>query len=244
MALGKTVSAASILSGTLKGEQRLSFTISMSNPKYRLFVDTDANGNVRGYLNQSLLCAKNIGDVSLKELIGHKAFIRVIKGSNMNQFTGITDMPYQTIDDISHYFHQSEQTQTHFTTYIRLRKDNPIRCSYAIYAQLLPSAPIHLLENFKKGINIKSTFSEDLKNGNMENILEQLRQQFNDIEVIGFSPIRFSCGCSKEMFYGMLYSFSKEELTLAVENDESIETSCQICGRTYSFQPSKIKTLL
>lgn len=83
MVLGKTVSAVSLLSGTLKGEQRLSVTISMSNPKYRVFADTDASGNVRRYLNRSFLSAKDIDHNSLKALIGDKASIRVIKGSNI-----------------------------------------------------------------------------------------------------------------------------------------------------------------
>ncbi|WP_203334429.1 Hsp33 family molecular chaperone HslO, partial [Planococcus beigongshangi] len=49
--LGKTVSAMSILSGTLKGNQRMSLQITLSNPLHKIFAETEANGNVRGYLN-------------------------------------------------------------------------------------------------------------------------------------------------------------------------------------------------
>src|SRR5690625_613881 len=91
--LGKTVSAVSLMSGTLKEEQRISLQITMSDPKYKVFADADAKGNVRGYLNEGLQNASSafMNNVSLGQLIGSKGSIRVIKGAALSQFTGITD---------------------------------------------------------------------------------------------------------------------------------------------------------
>src|SRR5690606_17939357 len=103
------------------------FHMTMSEPKYKVFADADAKGNVRGYLNGELLKISNdpINKISLDRLIGNKGTIRVIKGSAMNQFTGITDMPYRNIvDDISHYFIQSEQTQTYIGANLGFGNDN------------------------------------------------------------------------------------------------------------------------
>lgn len=59
-----------------------------------------------------------------------KGTIRVVKGSAMNQFIRITDMPYQNIiDDISHYFIQSEQTQTYIAANIGFTNDNNVQFS-------------------------------------------------------------------------------------------------------------------
>ncbi|WP_368654260.1 Hsp33 family molecular chaperone HslO [Ornithinibacillus sp. 4-3] len=128
--LGKTISVISILTGTLKGEQRISLQITLSEPKYKIFADADAKGNVRGYLNDALLHAPMQHDTSFADLIGSKGTIRVVKGSAMNQFIGITDMPYQNIiDDISHYFIQSEQTQTYIAANISFTNDNNIQFS-------------------------------------------------------------------------------------------------------------------
>ncbi|MGO4275252.1 Hsp33 family molecular chaperone HslO, partial [Paenibacillus sp. TAF58] len=49
-ALGKTVSIASILTGILKGNQRISLKVKTSNPNYKIFADVDSKGNVRGYI--------------------------------------------------------------------------------------------------------------------------------------------------------------------------------------------------
>ncbi|OZU87850.1 hypothetical protein CIL03_14185 [Virgibacillus indicus] len=245
VALGKTVSGISLLSATLKGEQRLSATITMSNPKYKIFADTSAHGNVRGYANQSLVKASGMEDVSIQNLIGQKASIRMITGSDMNQFTGITDMPYQNIDkDLSHYFNQSEQLETYIETNLAINKENTVLYSYAMFAQLLPGAPRHLLSEMKERINTSSSFLAKLKGIDRIQIQEELRNYFSDLEIIGQVPVQFSCRCSKEMFYGMLNSLDEKELMTYIYANKIIKSSCHICGRTYQFYPTEIKTLL
>ncbi|WP_174613690.1 Hsp33 family molecular chaperone HslO [Virgibacillus ihumii] len=245
LALGKTISGISLLSATMKGEQRLSAIITMSNPKYRIFADTDAHGNIRGYASQSLLKAKGMKDVSFKDLIGHEASIRMIKGSDMNQFTGITDMPYQNIDDdLSHYFKQSEQVETYIETNVCLDEKNTILYSYAMYAQLLPGAPEYLLNEVKEKIDTNSTIFKNLKDMNSIQINKNLKEYFSDSEVIGQHQVQFWCGCSKEMFYGLLYSMESKDLLEYIHANKSIESSCHICGRSYLFSPPEIKTIL
>ncbi|MFP5112574.1 Hsp33 family molecular chaperone HslO [Bacillaceae bacterium C204] len=247
LTLGKTISVVSLISGTLKGDQRISLQMTMSDPKYKVFADADAKGNVRGYLNGELLKAPYdyINKISLDRLIGNKGTIRVIKGSGMNQFTGITDMPYRNIvDDISHYFIQSEQTQTYIGANIGFGNGNCVLFSNAIYAQLLPGAPPDLIDEVEHRVNTNREFFTSLNKYSKNNIEEKLSELFKDVKVIGYSPVQFFCGCSKEMFYGMLHSLSENELKQAINNKEAIDTACHICGRTYRFNYNEIQGLL
>lgn len=245
VALGKLISGVSLLTATIKGEQRLSVTVTMSNPAHKIFADIDAHGNVRGYSNESLEHEIDTKSVSIQDLIGNNASIRTIKCSNMNQFTGITDMPYQNIDDdLSHYFKQSEQVETFIETNLALDTENTVLNSYAMYAQLLPGAPVHLLNDIREKLNTNSSFFQKQTNMNIQEVRNELRNYFSDIEIIGQSQVQFSCGCSKEMFYGLLLSLDKEDLMDAIDNDRSIDTCCHICGRTYLFHPDEIKSIL
>ncbi|MFS0615701.1 Hsp33 family molecular chaperone HslO [Lederbergia ruris] len=246
-ALGKTISVVSLISGTLKGDQRISLQMAMSNPKYKVFADADAKGNVRGCLNGELLKISNDPNnkISLDRLIGNKGTIRVIKGSAMNQFTGITDMPYRNIvDDISHYFIQSEQTQTYIGANLGFGNDNCVLFSNAIFAQLLPGAKPDLIDRVKHTVNTNQEFFTNLNKVSKNNIDKKLSKLFKDVQVMGYSPVQFFCGCSKEMFFGMLHSLSQNELKQAINNKETIETACQICGRTYRFNHNEIQGLL
>lgn len=189
IALGKIVSGISLLSATMKGDQRLSATFTVGNPRYKIYADADAHGNIRGYISQNPLMVECLENISMEEFIGQKATIHMIKGSNMNQFTGITDMPYQNIDDdLSHYFRQSEQVETFIETNLDFEEDNSISYSYGMFAQLLPGAPKHLLKEVREKIDTNSNIFKNLQDMEDMQIEQQLKKSiffstFNNKEI-------------------------------------------------------------
>lgn len=244
-ALGETVSIATLMAGTLKGNQRISIKINASNGKYKIFADVDSIGNIRGFINDELLNAplEAIDNLSIEELIGDKGYIQVLKDLGMHSiFTGVTDMPYGNIvDDFSYYFKQSEQTDTYFLVNVIYNENNEINLCRGIMAQLLPGAPINLIDT------IKEIISENLSILSKLEVKEDFKEipylLFKDIEIVEQFPVQFICGCSKEAFYPMLYSLNKEELADAYKNEKSIEIVCNVCGEKYSFSPLEIRNL-
>jgi len=244
--LAKTVSIASLISGTLKGNQRISLKVNASNRKYKIFADVDSMGNIRGYINDELLNASldYTSNFSIEQLIGNKGCIQVMKDLGMNGvFTGITEMPYGNIvDDFSHYFKQSEQIPTLFSLNIVFNEKDEIVSSRGILVQLLPGAAIGLIDDIKKIISDNKfsllTFKNNMTLKEISHLL------FEDIQVLGFDQIQFFCGCSKDIFYPMLYSLNKEELFYAHENNKPIEIVCNVCGKSYSFDKDEIKSLI
>jgi molecular chaperone Hsp33 len=244
--LGKTVSIASLMSGVLKGNQRVSLKINTSNPDFKIFADADSNGNVRGYLSDAWLDASfdDMHNLTMEQLIGNKGSIRVISDLGMNNiFTGITDMPYKNIvDDFSYYFKQSEQIPTHISYNIVFDSKNEIILSRGIFVQLLPGAPANLINKIKKIISENYSFLSSTENNTA--FKEIVLKLFDESEVIGMESLQLFCGCSKEMLYHILHSLSKDELVDSVQHNKPIETVCNICGTKYSFDPNEIKNLL
>ncbi|AJD89643.1 hypothetical protein JMA_03260 [Jeotgalibacillus malaysiensis] len=239
--LGKTVSAMSILSGTLKGKERMNLQVTMSQQAYQLFAEAEASGNIRGYLNEKLLKAEGFENAPTKDIIGPSGRIRVIKGSGMNQFTSFTAMLNQDIDlDIANYFAQSDQTPTFIQTDIQLNENGEIQSSNAVYAQLLPGASTTLLSIVKRAFSQQTNLVSRLNTA----LPEELEGLFGNVKLIGSSSTQFFCGCTKEMFYGMLLSMNEEEMKLAIEKNEEIEAFCHICGKTYYFDQQDLFNLL
>jgi molecular chaperone Hsp33 len=247
-ALGTTVSAASLLSGTLKDQQRISLKVKASQPAYKIFADVDSQGNIRGYVSEDLLNAPthDLESLSIEDLIGDRGCIQVVKDIGMNRtFTGITDMPYRNIvDDLSHYFNQSEQTPTCFAIHIAFNENNEIIGSQGMMAQLLPGAPDELIGHIRN-ILARQPFQQPQSESSAGAAFRELPSLlFDDIEIMSLEPIRSFCGCSKEMFYPMLYALGKDELELATEKKHSIDMVCHICGNEYSFGPDEIAGLI
>jgi len=242
-ALSRTVSIASLISRNLKGKERISLTVNPSDRKYKIFADADSLGNVRGYINDELLNA-DLNELSIEQLMGTEGYIQVEKDIGMsNLFTGVTEMKYGNIvDDFSYYFKQSEQTSSLFSLNIVFDENAEVILSRGIFAELLPGAPINLIDNINKIITDNTlllyTLDNDKEFKDIPNLL------FKDIKILGIDQIQFFCKCSKDFFMGMLKSLDKEELTDAYENDKPIEIVCNRCGKKIEFCKDYIKKFI
>ncbi|GKU32364.1 Hsp33 family molecular chaperone HslO [Clostridium folliculivorans] len=242
--LGKTLTITALISGILKGNQRISIKVNASNRNYKIFADCDSFGNVRGFINDQLLNANlhNIEDMPIEELIGDKGCIQVLKDLGMNSiFTGITDMPYGNIvDDFSYYFNQSEQTDTFFSVNLLYNENDEIILSRGIMVQLLPGASEGIIDDIKEIIKKNQSIILE-KNENFNKIPSLI---FDDVEVMETNEVKFFCGCCKEMFYPMLHSLDKKEIIDAVNQNKSMEIVCNVCGKKHSFNSDELKTLI
>lgn len=246
IALGKTVSITSLISAILKDNQRISIKVNTSSKNCKILADADASGNIRGYISDELLNLpqEEVNNMSLQQLIGDRGYLQVMKDLGMNSiFTGITEMPYGNIvDDFSYYFKQSEQIPSLFSLNIVLDEKNDIILSRGILAQLLPGASIDIIEDIKNIINNNQLL---LSNSNSNIAFKEIPDLlFRDIDIMGIHPVQFFCGCSKDIFYPMLYSLNKEEITYAYENNKSIEIVCNVCGKKYNFNKDELRRFI
>lgn len=240
--LAQTISLMGVLTGTLKGNQRLSLTLSMSDRSKRLSADADARGNVRGYLNEALSAVKESDLGSVQDLIGPKGMIRMVKGHDLHQYTSITDMPAQNIaEDLARHFLQSDQTLTFFAAPVRVGPDGEPVSAHAVYAQLLPGAPPKLLTELEQALRSEPELLDHIKAGDLTGSEEALDKGFN---FIGTSECRFFCGCTKELFLGILQSMDKDDLRNTIESSQGIETFCHVCGKKYVFEEKDIQLFI
>jgi len=171
---------------------------------------------------------------TIEQLIGKEGYIQVIKDLGMDRmFTGTTKMPYGNItDDMAYYYEQSEQIPSIFHIITLVNEKNEIILNRGIMAQLLPGAPIGLINDIRRNIMENSSALENLPDKDFMNAPHLL---FKDIDIIGNQKIQFFCGCSKEIFQSMLFSLDEQELYEAYQNDRPIELACNICGKKYSY---------
>lgn len=241
-ALATTVTAAGLLCGTLKDHQRLSLKVGASRPGCRIFAEVDSGGNVRGYLSDEwqTVPAPEIAGLSLPELIGTGGSLQVIKDLGMYRgFTGITDMPYGNIvDDLAHYFRQSEQTPTCFVCHVEFDGDDAIVACRGAMAQLLPGADEDSLREVEGILRAPAVADPARPVSELPALLPA------DTALLGIAPLRASCGCCREMFYPMLMSLGVADLKDAVASNRSLDVVCHACGCRYSFAPEEVAALL
>lgn len=128
------------------------------------------------------------------------------------------------------FYDESEQTPTYLIPL--LEDQNNIVC----LVQPLPFADKNIVNKILSQIN---SIKSKIANIDNKKIIEILLSGLNDLEYLESANVKYSCGCSRDMFLKVLHSISGE-LDKKAFNNGKIEVSCSMCGKKYVFNVEEI----
>lgn len=247
-ALGRLLSAASLMGAVLKGkDDSVTLRLRGDGPTGTVMAVADSSGNVRGYVQQNIveIPLNKKGKLDVAGAVGTNGFLTVIKDLGMKEpYVGQTPIISGEIaEDVTAYFSTSEQTPTVCALGVLVNPDLSIKAAGGLIIQLLPTAMEDTIEKVEKSIEGLEPISSLIDSGmSPEEICRHALKLF-DLEVLDSSDPEYKCYCSKERVEAALISTGKEELA-DMMNDEKTEVSCQFCDNKYIFTPDDIKMLI
>ncbi len=247
-ALGRLLSAASLMGSALKGKNdSITLKINGGGPSGTVLAVSDWQGNVRGYVQQNVIeiPLNKKGKLDVAGAVGTNGFVTVIKDLGLKEpYVGQTPIVTGEIaEDITAYFANSEQTPSVVALGVLVNPDLSIKAAGGFIIQLLPSAMEDTIEKVEKSIEGIEPITTLIANGmTPEEICRHALKEF-DIEVLDGSEPTYKCYCSKERVEAALVSTGKEGLE-EMAQDEKTEVSCQFCDKKYVFTPEQIRKLM
>lgn len=241
-ALGRVLSVASIMGGMLKSDKEmLTISINGHGPIGSITVDAYSNGNVRGFVSNPHVNAKNVG-----EAVGTDGTLTVIKDLNMAEnFTGTVELQSGEIgSDFTYYFTLSEQTPSAVSVGVAFDSTGTVEGAGALVLQMMPDATdtdIRIVEHVIEGLKPMSTIIKEYGDTDMSQLAHDL---FDDAKVLETSDIHYSCPCSKERTRNILMTLSRDELQKMIDEDEGCEVTCNFCNEHYTFTKDELKEIL
>ena len=246
-ALGRLLSAASLMGSALKGkDDSLTLRINGGGPAGTVLAVSDAQGNVRGYVQQPVvelpLNAK--GKLDVAGAVGKDGFVTVIKDLGLKDpYVGQTPIVSGEIaEDITAYFATSEQTPTVCGLGVLVNPDLTIKAAGGFLVQLLPAAgedTIALVEQSMEGLeSVTAMLSRGLT---PEMICRRVLEKF-ELEVLDTAEPEYRCTCTKERVEAALISTGRDALR-EMAQDACTEVHCQFCDKVYRFSPQEIEAL-
>ena len=247
-ALGRLITAASLMGSVLKGkDDSITLRLNGGGPAGSVIAVSDSDGNVRGYVGQSVveipLNAK--GKLDVAGAVGKDGFLTVIKDLGMKEpYVGRTPIISGEIaEDITAYYSISEQTPTVCALGVLVNPDLTVKAAGGLLIQLLPTAmddTIDLVEKSIEGLEPISTLID--RGMTPEEICHHALKYF-ELDVLDDAEPEYKCYCSRERVEAALISAGKDELT-DMAKDEQTEVSCQFCDKKYVFTSDDIKMLV
>ena len=248
-ALGRLLSAASMMGNMQKVDDgSLTLQIKGGGPLGMLLAVSDAEGNVRGYVEnpQISLLEKYRGKLDVGAAVGTDGMLTVVRDLRMKEpYVGSVELVSGEIaEDITQYFVQSEQIPTACALGVLVDVDQSVRASGGYLLQLLPGAPDETIDRLEAGIRDAGNVTAMLDAGlTPEEILKKVMASF-ELEILETTPVVYRCTCSRERVAKTLLTLGVEELEEIIRTKETLHIDCQFCDKIYDFTPENVREIL
>lgn len=246
-ALGRLLSAASMMGAVLKGKDD-SVTLRMKGdgPLGSVIAVSDSLGNVRGYVqnNNVDLPLNEKGKLDVSGAVGKNGTLTVIKDLGLKEpYVGqIPIVSGEIAEDITYYYFTSEQTPTVCALGVLVDIDYTIKKAGGFIVQLLPTAYDDTADKVEECIKDIEPVTALLQKMTPEELCRYVLSRF-EIEELDSSSPEYRCTCSRERVEKALISTGKKSL-LEMAEDEITEVCCQFCDKKYTFSSQDIRKLL
>ncbi|MBM7646443.1 molecular chaperone Hsp33 [Scopulibacillus daqui] len=246
-ALGRSMTAATMMGAQLKGEEKITVTIEGGGPIGAIIVDANAKGETRGYVShpQVHFELNKQGKLDVARAVGTNGFLSVVKDLGLKEnFTGRVPIVSGEIgDDFTYYFARSEQVPSAVGVGVLVNPDNSIKASGGFLIQVLPGASDTLIDKIEQRLTEIPPISKLIESGQTpEDLLDTLFGE-GHYKVIDKMPVKFKCQCSKEKIANALIGLGKEEIKAMIEEDHGAEASCHFCRETYRFSEDDLQEI-
>ena len=248
-ALGRTLSAASLMGNALKdGGASLTLQIKGGGPLGTVLAVSDNQGNVRGYVTnpQVDIPLRPDGKLDVGGAVGHEGTLTVIKDLHMKEpYVGTIDLLGGEIaEDVAAYFVESEQIPTACGLGVLVDRDQSVKAAGGYLIQLMPGATEDTIVKVEGGIMAAGPVSALLEQDpDPEHLLRTVMSDF-DLKILETQPVSYKCYCSRERVERALISLGRDELEQMLSEQGGCQLTCQFCDAVYDFSAEDLKGLL
>ena len=248
-ALGRLMTATSIMGAVLKGEDSsVTVRIGGKGPVGVVIAVADNQGNVRGYVTNPVveLPLNQHGKLDVKGAVGTDGFLSVIKDFGFGEpYVGqVPIVSGEIAEDVTNYYAVSEQLPTVCALGVLVNPDLTVRAAGGYVAQLLPGADDASIDRLEKTIQEMPPISQMIdQKMTPEEIAARVLQGFEP-ELLGEQQVEYRCNCSRDRVERAFLSMSREDLAEMANDTKDTEVSCHFCNKTYTFTPKELQKLL
>jgi molecular chaperone Hsp33 len=248
-ALGRTVTAASMLGKTLKNkEDKLTLRIKGTNKIKSIIAVANYKGTVKGYISNSFVetVINKKGKLDVGGAVGKDGKIFVIRDYGLKEpYVGSADLISGEIaEDLANYFMYSEQQPTVFSLGVFVNEEGIVVSAGGLLIQTLPDISentVMMIEEAMSKIKpISTLISEE---NNLEDIINKNFKSLN-FDVIEVSDTKLSCDCSRERMEEALISLGEKEIHDMIDKDKGAELHCHFCNTYYKFNEEDLKNII
>ncbi len=247
-AMGRLMTAASIMGSMLKGEDNsVTLRIKADGPIGALIAVSDAKGNVKAYVENPVveIPLNSYGKLDVSGAVGKDGMLYVIKDIGMKEpYIGqVPIVSGEIAEDITNYYATSEQTPSVCGLGVLVNPDLTVKSAVGFLVQLMPGVDDESIDKLENNINALEPVSKMLADGmTPEDIAFKVLDGFAP-QVLDTFNASYKCDCSKERVERALISIGRDELLKMADEQPETSVECHFCDKVYKFTPDDLRKL-
>ncbi|HJV33487.1 Hsp33 family molecular chaperone HslO [Geomonas sp.] len=246
-ALGRALTAGTLMGALLKTGQRVALRYEGNGPLKKILVEADSNGSVRGYVGDPHVHElRPDGKLDVAGALGRAGFLTVAKDLGLKEpYRGTVQLHSSEIaQDLALYLVESEQIPSAVGLAEFIELDGTVAAAGGFMIQAVPPVDPEVVEELMARIEWMPPLSELLHaKKSPEEILELLFAG-TPYDILEKRELAFACSCSRERIERVLISMGKKELASLHEEQHGAEVTCEYCGEHYAFDESDLDRLI
>lgn len=236
--LGDFLSAAALLSATLKFDGTLTLQARSDGQVPLIMAEATSTGKLRGIARG----AENANSEDFQQLLSNGQLAITITPHQGQRYQGVVPLDGTSLAEcLEHYFQQSEQLATRLWF-----ASNQQYCTGMLLQELPASAAIDAdtrREQWLHLTHLAQTISEqELLSLDAETLLHRLYHQ-EQVRLFEPSQFEFQCSCSELRTANAIKAIGQQEAQAIIEEQGTISIHCEFCHHHYNFDLTAINTI-
>jgi molecular chaperone Hsp33 len=255
-ALGRTLTGTLLLGAGQKEFDRLTVQIECSGPVGRITAETNARGQVRGYVRNPEADAplNPDGKFDVSAVVGSGMFyVTYESGFEVGLYTepyrGAVPLVSGEIgEDFVYYLAKSEQIPSAVLlgVLVRARESGEtfIEAAGGVMIQVMPGADERVVSAIESTASAAPHTTALIREGARP--ADLLRAVLGPVpfEVLEEREVGFACTCSYERFVSIISSIEQQELEAMLREDKGAELICHFCNETYKIGEPELAAIV
>lgn len=246
-ALGRAMTAGVMMGAMLKGNDMLTIKIEGDGPLGPILVDSNAKGEIRGYVANPKVDfeANENGKLDVRRAVGTTGTLTVVKDVGLRDFFSgqVPLVSGELGEDFTYYFATSEQVPSSVGVGVLVNPDDSILAAGGFILQLMPGTGDGTITEIEESLKAIPPISKLIQKGlTPEQILEQIFGQ-DQVQFLETMPVHFECNCSKERFGAAIIGLGAAEISDMIEKEGMAEAQCHFCNEKYLFSKEELEEL-
>jgi molecular chaperone Hsp33 len=246
-ALGRALTSALLLAGTLKRDERLSLEWSGDGPLRGILADATPDGCVRGFVYRPAThLPPRAGKLDVGGALGRGVLcVMRVPLAGGPPYRSVTTLDSGEIgSDVARYLLESEQSPSAVGVGVFVEADGRVGAAGGYLLQGMPGASDDALARIAANVDASAPPSDLVRRG--LGPADMLRQLLDGIplRVLEERPVRFRCRCNPDRVRAAVVAMGRAEIESVLASERRVEAVCEFCASQYLVEEPELRALL